>query len=66
MSHTDLAMIGAFSLGLLLQILVTEVHFLLKCLKQASFSLKKEWANLILVSAVSLLSHEVLLRKLKK
>ncbi|HPY55721.1 MAG TPA: cation-translocating P-type ATPase [Sedimentibacter sp.] len=60
MSHTDnLAMIGAFSLGLLLQILVTEVHFLTEVFETSQLSLK-EWANLILVSAVPLLSHEVI------
>ncbi|HAS92413.1 MAG TPA: ATPase [Clostridiales bacterium] len=59
-SHTDnIAMIGAFSLGLLLQIFVTEFHFLTEIFETSQLSLK-EWANLILVSAVPLLSHEVI------
>ena len=60
MSHVDnIAMIGAFSLGLLLQILVTEVPFLTEMFETSQLSLK-EWANLILLSMVPLLSHEII------
>jgi Ca2+-transporting ATPase len=59
-SHTDnLAMIGAFSLGLLLQIFVTEFHFLTEIFETSQLSLT-EWINLILLSAVPLLSHEII------
>ncbi len=58
-SHTDnLVMIGAFSSGLLLQILVTEVPFLTDMFETSRLSLR-EWINLILLSAVPLLSHEI-------
>ena len=69
MSHTDnLAMIGAFSSGLLLQILVTEVPLLTDMFETSQLSLR-EWINLILLSAVPLLSHEIIVlgkRILKK
>ncbi|MDD4436608.1 MAG: cation-translocating P-type ATPase [Tissierellia bacterium] len=67
-SHTDnLAMIGAFSLGLLLQILVTEFHSLTEIFETSQLSLT-EWINLILLSAVPLLSHEIIVlgKKLMK
>jgi Ca2+-transporting ATPase len=60
MSHTaNLAMIGAFSLGLLLQILVTEIPFLTEMFETSQLSLK-EWINLILISMIPLLSHEII------
>lgn len=60
MSHVDNpAMIGAFSLGLLLQVLVTEIPFLTEMFETSRLTLR-EWANLILLSMVPLLSHEVI------
>ena len=60
MSHVDNpAMIGAFSLGLLLQLLVTEIPFLTEMFETSRLTLR-EWANLILLSMVPLLSHEVI------
>lgn len=53
------AMIGAFILGLLLQIIVTEVPFLVEVFETAQLHLE-EWINLILLSMVPLLSHEVI------
>ena len=59
-SHTDnLAMIGAFTGGLLLQILVTEIPFLTEVFETSQLSLR-EWINLILLSMVPLLSHEII------
>jgi len=61
-------MIGAFGIGLLLQIAVTEVPFLVKVFGTYSLHLK-EWLVLIAVSAVPLLIHELLVplfRHLKK
>ncbi|MBP7222180.1 MAG: cation-translocating P-type ATPase [Sedimentibacter sp.] len=60
MNHTEnLAMIGAFSAGLLLQVLVTEVPFLTEVFETSRLSLG-EWVNLILLSMVPLLSHEII------
>lgn len=53
------AMIGAFVLGLLLQVSVTEIDFLVEVFETSKLSLK-EWGNLILLSAVPLLSHEII------
>ena len=53
------AMIGAFILGLLLQIIVTEVPFLVEVFETAQLHLD-EWINLILLSMVPLVSHEVI------
>jgi len=59
MNHLEnKAMIGAFIVGLLLQVIVTEVPFLVEMFETASLSLK-EWTNLILLSMVPLLSHEI-------
>lgn len=59
-SHLDnLAMIGAFAAGLILQILVTEIPFLTNVFGTSQLSLK-EWINLILLSMVPLLSHEII------
>ena len=59
-SHTDnLAMIGAFTGGLLLQILVTEIPFLTEVFETSQLSLR-EWINMILLSMVPLLSHEII------
>ncbi|MDD2396647.1 MAG: cation-translocating P-type ATPase [Tissierellia bacterium] len=59
-SHTDnLAMIGAFTAGLLLQILVTEIPFLTEVFETSQLSIR-EWINLILVSMFPLLSHEII------
>ena len=52
-SHLDnLAMIGAFAAGLILQILVTEIPFLTNVFGTSQLSLK-EWINLILLSIPS-------------
>ena len=60
MKHTDnIAMIGAFTAGLLLQVLVTEIPFLTEVFETSQLSLR-EWMNLILLSAVPLLSHEII------
>jgi Ca2+-transporting ATPase len=59
MNHLEnKAMIGAFIAGLLLQVIVTEVPFLVEMFETASLTLK-EWSNLILISMVPLLSHEI-------
>lgn len=61
------AMIGAFVIGLLLQISVTEIPFLINVFNTSKLSLG-EWSQLILLSMIPLLFHEiiVLIRKLKK
>lgn len=60
MKHTDnIAMIGAFTAGLLLQVLVTEIPFLTEVFETSQLSLK-EWLNLILLSAIPLVSHEII------
>ncbi|NLJ58864.1 MAG: cation-translocating P-type ATPase [Tissierellia bacterium] len=60
MNHLDnLPMIAAFFTGLILQILVTEIPFLTEIFKTSQLSLK-EWSNLILLSMIPLLSHEVI------
>ncbi|MDF2676412.1 MAG: P-type superfamily ATPase [Bacillota bacterium] len=53
------AMIGAFILGLFLQVIVTEVPFLVEVFETAQLHLE-EWINLILLSMVPLVSHEVI------
>jgi Ca2+-transporting ATPase len=68
MSHIDnLAMIGAFAAGLLMQVLVTEIPFLTEVFETSQLSLK-EWINLILLSAIPLVSHEIIVigKKLMK
>lgn len=60
MKHTDnIAMIGAFAAGLLLQVLVTEIPFLTEVFETSQLSLR-EWLNLILLSAIPLVSHEII------
>lgn len=53
------AMIGAFTLGLLLQIAVTEIPILTEAFETSQLSLK-EWFCLILLTMVPLLSHEII------
>jgi len=53
------AMIGAFVIGLLLQLAVTEVPILVEVFETSQLS-TKEWFNLILLSMVPLLSHEII------
>lgn len=53
------AMIGAFVIGLLLQLAVTEIDILVAVFETSKLSLK-EWCNLILLSMVPLLSHEII------
>ncbi|NLB33463.1 MAG: cation-translocating P-type ATPase [Tissierellia bacterium] len=60
MNHFDnVAMIGAFTVGLILQILVTEIPFLTEVFGTSQLTLR-EWTNLILLSMVPLVSHEVI------
>lgn len=60
MKHTDnIAMIGAFAAGLILQILVTEIPFLTEIFGTSQLTLR-EWINLILISMIPLVSHEVI------
>jgi len=60
MNHLEnKAMIGAFTVGLLLQVMVTEIPFLTIVFETVKLSLK-EWINLILISMVPLLSHEII------
>jgi Ca2+-transporting ATPase len=51
-------MLGAFAVGLLLQVIVTEVPFLTVVFETVKLS-GREWFNLILISMVPLLSHEI-------
>lgn len=51
------AMIGAFFVGLLLQVAVTEIPFLTEAFQTVQLSLL-EWIDLILLSMIPLLSHE--------
>lgn len=53
------AMVGAFLIGLLLQLAVTEIDILVEVFETSKLSLK-EWGNLILLSMVPLLSHEII------
>lgn len=53
------AMIGAFVIGLLLQLAVTEIDILVEVFETSKLSLR-EWGNLILLSMVPLLSHEII------
>ncbi|MDW5299907.1 MAG: cation-translocating P-type ATPase [Sedimentibacter sp.] len=53
------AMIGAFAIGLLLQVIVTEIPFLTEVFETIKLSLT-EWIDLILLSMVPLLSHEII------
>jgi len=53
------AMIGAFVIGLLLQLAVTEIPILVEVFETSQLSMK-EWFNLILLSMVPLLSHEII------
>jgi Ca2+-transporting ATPase len=60
MNHLEnKAMIGAFFAGLLLQVAVTEIPALTLMFETVKLS-AAEWAELILLSAVPLLSHEVI------
>lgn len=60
MNHLEnKAMLGAFLVGLMLQIAVTEIPFLTVVFETVKLSLA-EWFNLILISMVPLLSHEVI------
>ena len=53
------SMIAAFIIGLGLQIAVTEIPFLTEVFETSQLTLK-EWCNLILISMVPLLSHEII------
>ncbi|MDF2948608.1 MAG: P-type superfamily ATPase [Sedimentibacter sp.] len=53
------AMIGAFVIGLALQIAVTEIPILVEVFETSRLTLK-EWGTLILISMVPLLSHEII------
>lgn len=53
-------MLGAFVLGLILQVAVTEVPVLVELFETAKLSLE-EWRSLILLSAFPVLAHEILL-----
>ena len=53
------SMIAAFIIGLALQIAVTEIPILTEVFETSQLSLK-EWGNLILISMVPLLSHEII------
>jgi Ca2+-transporting ATPase len=60
MNHLEnKAMIGAFFAGLLLQVAVTEIPFLVEVFETAQLHLN-EWLNLILLAMVPLLSHEII------
>lgn len=60
MKHFDnKAMIVAFIVGLALQIAVTEVPLLTEMFETAQLSLR-EWADLLLLSMIPLVSHEIL------
>jgi len=60
MNHIEnKAMIGAFAVGLILQIFVTEVPFLTVVFETVRLSMG-EWFSLILISMIPLLSHEVI------
>lgn len=60
MKHFDnIFMIGAFGAGLLLQVLVTEIPLLTDLFETSQLTLR-EWINLILLSAIPLVSHEVI------
>ena len=60
MNHFDnKSMIGAFILGLILQISVTEIPVLTEVFETVQLSLT-EWIDLILLSMVPLLSHEII------
>jgi len=60
MNHLEnKAMIGAFAVGLFLQIIVTEVPFLTEVFETSQLSFG-EWINLILLSMVPLVSHEII------
>lgn len=61
MNHLEnKAMIGAFLIGLLLQIAVTEIPFMTQVFETVKLSLV-EWIDLILLSMVPLLSHEIII-----
>ena len=53
------SMIGAFAVGLLLQVIVTVVPFLTEVFETVKLSLR-EWMNLILIAMIPLLSHEII------
>ena len=60
MNHLEnKSMIGAFAVGLLLQVIVTEVSFLTEVFETVKLSLR-EWMNLILIAMIPLLSHEII------
>ncbi len=60
MNHFDnKSMIGAFILGLILQISVTEIPVLTEVFETVQLSIT-EWIDLILLSMVPLLSHEII------
>lgn len=59
MNHLEnKAMIGAFFVGLLLQVAVTEIPFLTEVFETSQLHLN-EWINLILLAMVPLVSHEI-------
>ena len=53
------AMIGAFAIGLLLQLAVTEIDILVEVFETSKLSLN-EWGSLILLSMIPLLTHEII------
>jgi len=53
------SMIAAFIIGLALQIAVTEIPILTEVFETSRLTLK-EWGNLILISMIPLLSHEII------
>lgn len=53
------AMIGAFAIGLLLQVAVTEIPILVEVFETSKLTLK-EWGTLIIISMIPLLSHEII------
>ena len=68
MNHTNnKMMILAFAVGFVLQVLVTEVPFLVNVFGTAKLGMG-EWAGLVLVAMVPLLVHEivVMVKKLSK
>lgn len=53
-------MTAAFVIGILLQLLVTEIPYFIKMFGTCSLSLY-EWISLIILAAMPLLAHEILL-----
>ena len=53
-------MVAAFVIGIMLQLLVTEIPYFIKMFGTCSLSLH-EWLSLIFLAAMPLLAHEILL-----